>query len=42
VREGESASVPDKEGDMTILWIIIAVIALAALIWVFSRRRGRA
>jgi len=27
---------------MTVVWIIIAVLALLALFWVFSRRRSRA
>jgi len=26
---------------MTILWIIIAIVALAAILWIVSRRRSR-
>jgi hypothetical protein len=33
---------PKRKADMTVVWIIIAVLALLALFWVFSRRRSRA
>jgi len=27
---------------MTVLWIIIMVLAVAGIVWIFSRRRSRA
>jgi len=35
-------SLSERKADMTVVWIIIVVLALLALIWVLSRRRGRA
>jgi hypothetical protein len=32
----------DKEAEMTILWIIVMIIAVAAIVWLISRRRSRA
>jgi hypothetical protein len=40
VHRGGSQSLKKKDAPMTILWIIVAIVALIALFWVISRRRG--
>jgi hypothetical protein len=40
-RESDSDP-PTRKAEMTILWIIIMIIAVAAIVWLISRRRSRA
>jgi hypothetical protein len=32
----------DRKAEMTIFWIIVMIIAVAAIVWLISRRRSRA
>jgi len=41
-RGENQASTPKREKHMTVLWIIIMVVAVAAIVWLLSRRRSRA